>query len=445
MKIWLIVCVLLALVLSLPISNFFIHRTYLASDADPEFKAVSNTFVKKCADCHSQDSAKYPLYFNFPVSEAIMHKNIKNGQASFILSRAKLSGQEKFSATDVQRLNQAMAKNNMPPALYVMLHWDAALNSEEQMLLVSWIQKRLKEYDMRPIPTDNFFKPDAEKAALGNRLFNEKGLSVDNKTSCASCHTLDNGGTDHLRVSAGAEVPGGRLNTPTVFNAAYNIAQFWDGRVKSLKAQAIESVTDPRELNSNWGHATESVQKDSTYVERFKKLYPQGITSDSISDAISEYELTLLTPNSRFDKFLRGDQSALSQDEKDGFELFKKNECFTCHTGPAFGGISYRRLGAEKEYYADKKNLTEADNGRFNVTHNMADMHRFKIPILRNVELTAPYFHDGSAATLEDAVKVMSEYQITKPMTDVECKKVVAFLRSLTGTLDGKPLTQKPN
>ncbi len=430
----------MALVLSLPISNLFIKREYLASNDDPEFKAVSDILVKKCADCHTNDVAHYPVYFSFPISEAIIHNNIKRGQASFILGKNKLSGKEKFSSSDVLRLSQAMAKNNMPPVQYILLHWDSALSSSEQMTLVSWIQKRQKEFDIRPIPAANFFRPDSKKAELGEKLFNEKLLSSDNTTSCATCHALDNGGTDHLKVANRFNDPRGNLNTPTVFNAAYNITQFWDGRVKSLKAQAEAAITDPREMNSNFGHAIENLQKDKQYVDSFKASYSDGITSDNICDAIAEFELTLLTPGSRFDKYLAGDQSAISQDEKDGFEIFKKSECYTCHTGPAFGGLSYRRLGAEKDYYESKHNLTEADNGRYNVTHNAADMHRFKIPMLRNVELTAPYFHDGSAATLEDAVKIMSEYQIQKPLSESEQKKVVAFLKSLSGTYKGKQL-----
>ncbi|MBX9771722.1 MAG: heme-binding domain-containing protein, partial [Candidatus Obscuribacterales bacterium] len=369
MRRWLILAGLLALVLSLPVSNLFTQRTYLASNEDPEFKAVSDTFVKKCADCHSQDLAKYPLYSGLPISDAIIHKNIKNGQASFILSKAKLSGKESFSASDVQRLWQAMAKGNMPPLQYKLLHWDSALSGEEQMLLGRWIQKRLAESDMRPIPADNFFKTDPSKVALGEKLFNDKQLSSDGSISCASCHNLDSGGTEHLPVSS--KFPGhtGKLNTPTVLNAAYNIAQYWDGRAKDLKAQALVALTNPMEMNSNWGVAIEHLQKDSKFLADFKAVYPEGLTADSISDAIAEYEKTLITPGSRFDKYLNGDQSALSSEEKIGFELFKKHECFTCHTGPALGGLSYKRIGAYKDYYKQTDKEKEEDIGRTNVTH----------------------------------------------------------------------------
>ena len=435
---WLMFAGLLALILSLPISNLFIERKYLASNDDPEFKAVSDVFVKKCADCHSQDMAKYPLYSGLPISDAIIHTNIKNGQASFVLSRQKLSGKENFSASDVQRLWQAMAKGNMPPLQYKLLHWDSTLTSEEQMLLGRWIQKRQRESDIRPIPVANFFNPDPAKVALGKKLFHDTQLSRDNSISCASCHNLDSGGTEHVQISSRPKQRIGTLNTPTVLNAAYNIAQYWDGRAKDLKEQASMALTNPAEMDSNWGVAIAHLEKDSKFLADFKTVYPAGLSSDSISDAIAEYEKTLITPGSRFDKYLNGDKAALSNEEKIGFELFKKHECFTCHTGPALGGLTYKRLGAQKDYY--KESDKNKDIGRTAVTHNMADLHRVKVPSLRNIELTAPYFHNGSASTLEDAVKVMSEYQIEKSMTDDECKKVVAFLRTMTGNLDGKPL-----
>lgn len=439
---WLIILLLVLLFcVSLPISNLFTKRTYVATnDEDPEFKQVSDILVKKCADCHTQDLAQHPLYFGFPIAESIIHKNIKNGQKSFLLNRNKLSGKEQFSANDILKLTSAMAKNNMPPKQYLMLHWDSELSEAEQKLLVTWIRKRAKIFDIRPIPQENFLKPNEAKAALGQQLFNDKSLSADNSVSCASCHSIEKGGTDNLKAARGAGGVQGTLNTPTVLNAAYNIRQYWDGRARDLKAQVGIAVSNKSELASSWSQVLANVSKQGKYSAEFKSLYPEGITADSISDAIAEYENTLLTPGSRFDKFLMGDKSALSADEKAGFEVFKKHECYDCHSGPAFGGLSFELMGYNTPYFAKGESPNKDENGRFNVTQSLSDLHKFKVPTLRNIELTYPYLHDGSASTLEDAVKAMSKYQIEKPLTESECKQVVAFLRSLTGCLNGKPL-----
>ena len=433
---------ILAIGLSFPISNLFIKRTYVASTEDPEFKTVSDILVRKCADCHTKDLGQYPMYFNFPIASYLEQRNIKNGQASFLMSRDKLSGKVPFTASEIARLSQAMVKGNMPPLQYLSLHWDAALNEAEQSALIIWIHKRAKEYDIRAIPVENFFHPEPTKAALGKLLFHDKRLSGDNSISCASCHSLDKGGADHLKFSTGVNGQVTSVNTPTVLNAAYNFAQYWDGHVANLKAQAMSAVTNPMEMASNWGVVIERLQKDSKFSAEFKAAYPDGINADNISSAIAEYENTLLTPGSRFDKYLAGDSSALSDEEKTGLAIFKKHECFTCHTSPALGGVTYEKLGITNDYFKLRGGrLTSADNGRFNVTRYAGDIHRFKVPTLRNVELTAPYFHDGSASTLEQAVKVMSECQVEKPISDDECKKVAAFLKSLTGTLDGKSLS----
>ncbi len=418
--------------LSLPISNLFIQRTSLAPANDAEFKAVSDLLIKKCADCHTRDLAQDPLYFNLPGANSIIHKNVENGRLAFLLTKSKLTGKEKFSEGDISKLSQAMLKGNMPPLQYRMLHWDSVLNSKEQKLLVTWIQTRQKEYDIRPIPVTNFLHPDLQEAKLGEMLFDDKRLSGNESIACSSCHRLDEGGADHSKVCVGFQGKEHSLNTPTVFNAAYSFAQYWDGRVPDLKTQAEAAVTDPKEMGSSWPQVIEKLQKDTAYRTLFKASYSEGITANSISDAISQYETTLLTPGCRFDKYLDGDPLALSAAERSGFELFIKHDCFSCHGGPALGGRSYEKMGVRKEYL---KQDSVQDNGRGNLTRRMDDMHRFKVPTLRNIELTYPYFHDGSAKTLEDAVRIMSEYQIDKPLTDAECKKVVAFLRSLTAPM----------
>lgn len=417
-----------ALVMSLPVSNLFIQRTSLASAGDPEFKHVSDLLISKCSDCHTRDLAEYPLYFSIPGANSIINRNVENGRAAFLMTKEKLAGRERFSIGDVNRLSQAMLRGDMPPLPYRVLHWNSTLTAKEQKLLVSWIQKREKEFDIRAIPATNFFNPDARKVELGRWLFVDKRLSTNNSTSCASCHKLDQGGTSNS--SAETVRLKLRLNTPTVYNAAYNFVQYWDGRAPDLAAQAYNAVTNPNELNSNWPQVVARLQRDPKLVMSFKGCYEEGLDVRTICDAIAQYEMTLLTPGCRFDRLLNGDRSALNNDEEDGYELFLKHECFTCHSGPALGGQSFEKMGKRKEYFT-KSVASYIDGGRANVTHREEDLHKFKVPTLRNIELTAPYFHDGSAQSLNDAVKTMSEFQ-GNPLTDEERSKVVAFLRTLT-------------
>lgn len=425
------IAVLFAIPLSLPVSNLFIRRTSLASQDDAEFKAVSDLLIRKCADCHTKDLAEYPLYFNLPIASSMIKGNVQNGQRAFLLNMAKLSGNERFSVDDVHRLSQAMLRGDMPPLQYKLLHWDSVLNAKEQQQLVDWIQKRQKEYDIRPIPQTTFFRPDLEKANLGESLFGDKRLSNDESRSCSSCHSLNQGGTSRPPAESTNTVGEPALNVPTVFNAAYNIAQYWDGRAANLKEQALAAVTNKNELAAEWSVVIAKLRKDKSTEKSFRRVYKDGITPDTVSDAIAQYESTLLTPGSRFDEFLSGNTNALNAEEKEGYRLFLKHECFTCHGGPSLGGLSFEQLGTQKNYFKPGGERA-IDRGRANVTHREQDLHRFKVPNLRNVELTSPYFHDGSVATLEEAVKIMSDHQIRQPLSDAECKKVVAFLRTLT-------------
>lgn len=428
--------ILLALAISLPISNLFIKRPSLAPNNNAEFKVVSDILVAKCADCHTKDLAQYPLYYDFPIASNIAHENVRNAQSSFLIDKQKLSGEIPFSESDVERLSRAMAKGDMPPAQYIALHWDSALNEKEQRILSKWIDKRLKEFDIRPIPSENFFHPNAAKVALGERLFHDRILSGSQSKSCASCHSLEKGGADELQFSTSGGRQKATLNTPTVLNAAYNIAQYWNGRAANLKEQALEAVTNPNEMDADWNEVCSRLRNNESYQKQFLISYPNGgITATNVSDALAEYEHTLLTPGSRFDRYLQGDKHALSSEELEGYQLFKKHECFVCHTGPNFGGMSFEKLGKVKEYFTAE---APENRGRIDLTHRKEDLHVFKVPSLRNIELTAPYLHDGSAKSLTEAVQIMSEYQGDKPMTKEEIEKVVAFLRTLTSRLSTK-------
>lgn len=279
-------------------------------------------------------------------------------------------------------------------------------------------------------------KANMPKVALGWRLFFDTRLSGDGTLSCASCHSFDHGGAEPRATSLGIGDAVGPINAPTVLNVSLNFAQMWDGRSADLREQARGPVTNPIEMGSSFDRVVATLSADPTYVARFRTLYADGITEANIVDAIGEYESALVTP-APFDRFLRGDEKALSADERAGYELFTTVGCASCHRGANLGGTMYQRLGLVREYFGEGlgRPLTEADNGRFNVTHMEFDRHRFKVPTLRNVTLTAPYFHDGSRATLKEAVLLMGWHQHGRVLADEEVRLIVAFLGALTGEL----------
>lgn len=277
---------------------------------------------------------------------------------------------------------------------------------------------------------------DMTKAALGRRLFFDTRLSGDGTLSCSSCHSFDHGGADPRPASIGIGGAIGPINTPTVLNASLNFVQFWDGRAADLREQARGPVTNPIEMGSSFDRVVAVLAADPVTVASFRALYSDGITEGNIVDAIAEYEALLITP-APFDAFLRGDQAALSTDQRAGFELFKTVGCASCHRGVNLGGTMYQRLGVVREYFGRElgRPLTDADNGRFNVTRRAADRHRFKVPTLRNVALTPPYLHDGSLATLNEAVLLMGQHQLGRDLDGEQVRLLVSFLGSLTGKL----------
>jgi len=296
---------------------------------------------------------------------------------------------------------------------------------------------------IKPITADT--KLDAKKVALGDKLFHDKRLSKDNSMSCASCHNLSRGGVDSLPTSLGIGGAKGPINAPTVFNSSLNFRQFWDGRAATLEEQAAGPVHNPLEMGSNWAEVLGKLAKDDALVDQFKQSYPDGVQAKNVQDAIATFERSLTTPNSRFDRHLKGEKNALSADELRGYQLFKSYGCVACHQGVNAGGNMFQTFGVMGDYFAKRGGVTAADLGRFNVTKDEADKHMFKVPSLRNVALTAPYFHDGSAKTLPDAVDVMFKYQLGRPASAQDKELIVKFLHTLTGEYKGKPLNGAEN
>jgi cytochrome c peroxidase len=291
---------------------------------------------------------------------------------------------------------------------------------------------------IKPVTLDPKLNP--KKVALGDKLFHDKRLSKDNSVSCASCHNLARGGADGLAASVGIRGAKGPINAPTVFNSSLNFRQFWDGRAASLEEQAAAPVHNPAEMGSSWAEVLAKLVQDPAMVASFKESYADGLSAKNIQDAIAVFERSLVTPNARFDKYLNGDKAALTADEVRGYQLFKAYGCVACHQGVNVGGNMFQTFGVMGDYFAKRGGVTAADLGRFNVTKNEGDKHVFKVPSLRNVAVTAPYFHDGSAKTLPDAVDVMFKYQLGRPASAQDKDLIVKFLYTLTGEHKGKSL-----
>lgn len=282
-----------------------------------------------------------------------------------------------------------------------------------------------------PIPLS--IKLDSRKVALGRRLFLDPKLSSDNTISCAHCHDLRNGGVDHLPLSRGIGGREVKFNALTVYNSGFNFRLFWDGRAATLEDQIDFPLQDHSEMGSRWDDVIIKLKADADYQRDFSAIYQDGISDQSVKDAIATFERSLITPNARFDRYLRGEKNVLDSHELEGYRLFKKLGCISCHQGMNVGGNMYEKLGLVGNYYTDRGHVRKEDFGRYNLTGEEEDRYEFRVPSLRNVELTAPYFHDGSAATLYDAVKTMARYQLGVELDEADIARIVSFLHTLTG------------
>ncbi len=282
---------------------------------------------------------------------------------------------------------------------------------------------------------------DARKIELGDRLFHDPILSSNDTISCASCHSIDRGGTDGLSASVGMLGANTGLNSPTVFNSGFHFRLNWDGRAATLEEQIDGPITAEKEMGGmSWSDVVDKLSQSPEYANSFTEIYPEGITSDNIKNAIAVFQRSLYTPNAAFDKYLRGDEAAISAEAKEGYSLFKSYGCITCHQGMLVGGNMFQTLGIFGDYFADRGQVTKADLGRYNVTQDDRDRHVFKVPSLRNVTLTSPYFHDGNPQTLDQAIKLMGKYQLGVDIPQQDIDLIIEFLRTLQGEYQGKPL-----
>lgn len=282
---------------------------------------------------------------------------------------------------------------------------------------------------------DNAITP--QKVKLGKVLYFDKRLSKEGNISCNSCHNLSTGGVDNLPFSPGDDGGLGGRNSPTVLNAAFHATQFWDGRAKDVEEQAGMPILNPVEMAiPNEAFLIDRLRQIDLYKSLFAEAFPgqsAPITYDNLKKAIAAFERTLVTP-SRFDEYLAGESKALTIAEKQGLKTFIESGCITCHNGATLGGNSFQKFGQFKDYwhYTDSENV---DEGRFAETKVEADKFMFKVPSLRNIHETGPYFHDGSVADLSEAVSIMAEINLNKKLTEEEVNDIVTFLKSVSGEL----------
>jgi len=285
----------------------------------------------------------------------------------------------------------------------------------------------LDDEPIQPIPVSRVSDPGMVE--LGKKLFFDPRLSRSGLLSCNSCHNLAAGGSDNLTSSIGHRWQKGPINAPTVLNSSLHLAQFWDGRAPDLKTQAGGPIANPAEMASSHAQVVTVLSSIPAYVTEFKTVFgTDAIEIEQVTRSIAAFEETLVTPDSRFDRWLKGDAKALTETERAGYQLFKDSGCVACHNGPAVGGNSFQKMGVVEPYSTRNPSV-----GRMAVTGDPDDRMVFKVPSLRNVELTAPYFHDGAAATLTQAVETMGRVQLGLTFTPEEKARIVAFLKTLTG------------
>jgi cytochrome c peroxidase len=416
-----------------------------------EMEVAKEVIGAKCLMCHAQDPA-LPFYAKLPGAAQLIRGHVTEGSAFIDLRELMEAAGE--SEVLLAKLEQTVELDTMPILPFMLMHWSGRLSAEEKEQVLTWIrQVRADKYStglaaaefasdpVQPIAVAWPFPLDADKVQLGNVLYHDNRLSGDDTISCASCHDLAKGGTDQAQFSTGVRGQLGGINAPTTFNAAFNVLQFWDGRARHLADQAGGPPLNPVEMDTNWEQVIGKLSRDAELTALYEKVYGTKQWDDeSITDAIAEFEKTLLTPGSALDRYLEGDDAALTESEKQGYALFKEHSCATCHTGRGMGGQSFERA-VDPEAYYEFRGIDPADPeyGRYNVTGNEEDRYKLKVPLLRNIALTHPYLHDGQISDLTEVVKIMNDHfvpeQNRRELTDDRAEKIVEMLKKNSGML----------
>jgi cytochrome c peroxidase len=331
-----------------------------------------------------------------------------------------------------------MKKSLLIIALIAINFWGCNQSPQKQNAnqFPGLLEKAKSTFSPLPASADNPDNPiTSEKVLLGQTLYFDNRLSKDKTVSCNSCHDLKTYGVDNAATSDGVGGQKGDRNSPTVLNAAFHFTQFWDGRAKDVEEQAGGPILNPVEMAMPDQEAViKRLQGIKGYQEMFAAAFPgeeQPVNYKNLEKAIGAFERKLITP-SRFDEYLMGYEEALNNEEKKGLQTFMDVGCTACHSGTVLGGNMYQKFGLASNYW-DFTSSTKVDNGRFLVTNNESDKFLFKVPSLRNIEKTHPFFHDGSVTNLADAVKIIAKLQLSKDLTDQEVSEIVTFLKTLTG------------
>ena len=443
------IVILLALVLGFAVYRFAFRKSIPDAPVSQQVAAILEQ--NGCYSCHSgQDGT--PFYAKLPFADPIL-AHVEIGTRFWDLRREDL---ENPSEVLLSKLQHSVTSGNMPLVEYKLIHWGTGFNKAEKSLLTEWILSQRQErfatgtaceayaqHALQPIPDS--LATDIRKVTLGRKMYNDALISLDGTLSCATCHVIDQGGADSrgTRTSEGIYGQFGGINAPTVLNAAFNVEQFWNGRAHTLADQAAGPPVNPVEMgDQTWEQICERLKEDASLVAEFQSIYPEGITQATVTDAIAEYEKTLITPNDRLDQMLKGDENALTEEEKKGLAAFMDNSCAVCHVGKTLGGQSFETLGIYEDYYAAREQsnpdivYNDDDKGLAGFTGDTADLHRFKVPGLRNISKTSPYFHDGTQATIEDAVRAMFRFELgVKEAPESDVASISAFLRTLDGEI----------
>lgn len=400
----------------------------------------------KCAACHGE-KPEFNSFINF-FSGNLLRRDIENARRAW-----KMEGDPavRSGLVDYLKVDHVLRTRSMPPVQYTIAHLGSRLTQQDVALLrFRYSERGAQQRRFRPIEPVELKPEELVRAHLGYLLYHDARLSTNNSVSCSSCHDMSMGGTDHKPKSEG--VPGadgkpqlGGVNAPTVFNASGHIRQFWDGRAADLKEQAGGPPLNPVEMGyatpEDWELIAEKLRQDDLLVSLFDYVYgKQGITGDTITDAIAAFERTLVTPDSAFDRFLKGDEDALDAEQKQGMQAFVSYGCATCHSGPALGGLSFEHINKRAPLRAHAVGYEEGAWGLNDFTKRPEHKDLFRVPTLRNVALTYPYFHTGTVQRLEEAVRIMFETQAGVHPGESALRAVTRFLEAQTGALRGKPL-----
>ncbi len=382
-----------------------------------KFSKVSDIVMDKCMACHSRNY-DLPFYAKIPGIKEIIEKDFNDGLRAMDLNLelVEAAKDKPIGEATLAKMEWVIVNETMPPAKFTAVHWGSRVSSEDRAAILDWVKAsraahyatglaapRHADEPLQPLP--DALPVNAAKVALGEKLFVDKRLSGDNTVACVTCHDFSKAGTDNKRFAEGIRGQFGDINAPTMFNAAFNTKQFWNGRAADLQEQAGGPPMNPIEMGSkDWDEICAKLAQDPELTAAFTAVYPDGWNG------------------------------------KNGYQRFKMYRCSSCHVGKSVGGQSFEYMDLKKAYFEDRGNPLGSDEGLKGFTGKAEDLHRFKVPNLRNVELTAPYLHDGTVTTLDEAVRIMGVYLSGMDIPKGDRDLIVGFLRTLTGEWNGKPL-----